>query len=117
MAARLTSPDLLGPYGISTLGRGNPAFNPIGYHSGSVWSHDTAIGALGLALDGHGAAAASVLRALVDASSRFGYRLPELLRRRARHHRPGPLPRLLPAPGLGGSHGRRPGLGPARSAP
>ena len=78
VAGRLTSPDLLGPYGIGTLGRGNPAFNPVGYHTGSVWSHDTAIGALGLAIDGHGAESASVLRALVDVASRFSYRLPEL---------------------------------------
>ncbi|MGI8645431.1 MAG: MGH1-like glycoside hydrolase domain-containing protein [Nocardioides sp.] len=78
VAGRLTSPDLLGPYGIGTLGRGNPAFNPIGYHTGSVWSHDTAICALGLAVDGHHDGAAAVLRGLVDASSRFDYRLPEL---------------------------------------
>lgn len=78
VAARLTSPDLLGPYGIGTLGRGNPAFNPIGYHTGSVWSHDTAICALGLAADGHRDSASAVLRALVDAASRFDYRLPEL---------------------------------------
>ena len=46
-------PDLLGPYGIGTLGRSNPAYNPIGYHTGSIWTHDTAICALGLARDGH----------------------------------------------------------------
>ncbi|MEO5852898.1 MAG: glycogen debranching N-terminal domain-containing protein [Nocardioides sp.] len=78
VAARLTSPDLLGPFGISTLGHSNPAFNPIGYHTGSVWSHDTAICALGLAADGHREEAAAVLRGLVDAASRFDYRLPEL---------------------------------------
>jgi len=78
VADRLTSPDLLGAYGIGTLGRGNPAYNPIGYHTGSVWSHDTAICALGLAAEGHREGSASVLRALVDAASRFDYRLPEL---------------------------------------
>jgi len=78
VAGRLTSPDLLGPFGIGTLGRGNPAYNPIGYHTGSVWSHDTAICALGLAADGHREGSAAVLRRLVDAASRFDYRLPEL---------------------------------------
>jgi glycogen debranching enzyme len=78
VAARLTAADLLGPYGVSTLGRGNPAFNPIGYHTGSVWSHDTAICATGLAAAGQPARAAMVLRALLDAAAHFGYRLPEL---------------------------------------
>jgi glycogen debranching enzyme len=78
VASRITGPDLLGPYGIGTLGRANPAFNPIGYHTGSVWAHDTAICALGLTADGHQDGAASLLRALVEAASHFDYRLPEL---------------------------------------
>jgi hypothetical protein len=78
VAARLTGADLLGPFGVGTLGRANPAYNPIGYHTGSVWTHDTAISALGLARDGHAAEAAAVLRALVDAASHFEFRFPEL---------------------------------------
>ena len=78
VAARLSSPDLLGPFGVSTLGRGNPAYNPIGYHTGSVWTHDTAISALGLVRDGHQAEGSAVLRALVDAATHFDFRFPEL---------------------------------------
>lgn len=78
VAARLTGPDLLGPYGVGTLGRANPAYNPIGYHTGSVWTHDTAIAALGLVHDGHGAEGAAVVRALVDAATHFELRFPEL---------------------------------------
>ncbi len=78
VAGRLTGPDLLGPFGIGTLGRANPAYNPIGYHTGSVWTHDTAISALGLVRDGHAGEAAGVLRALVDAATHFDFRFPEL---------------------------------------
>jgi glycogen debranching enzyme len=78
VAARLSSPDLLGPFGVGTLGRANPAYNPIGYHTGSVWTHDTAISALGLVRDGHAAQATAVLRALVDAATHFDFRFPEL---------------------------------------
>jgi glycogen debranching enzyme len=78
VAAALSGPDLLGPLGISTLSRSNPAFNPIGYHTGSVWTHDTAICALGLARVGRGDAAADLLRSLVDVAARSDYRWPEL---------------------------------------
>ena len=78
VATRLAQPDLLGPLGISTLSRGNPAYNPLGYHTGSVWTHDTAIGAWGLARTGHGPLAATALRALVDVAAASGYRWPEL---------------------------------------
>jgi glycogen debranching enzyme len=78
VARRLTDPDLLGHYGIGTLGRSNPAYNPIGYHTGSIWTHDTAICALGLAHDGHVDASARVMRALIEAASHFDFRLPEL---------------------------------------
>ena len=78
VARRLADPDLLGPYGIGTLGRANPAYNPIGYHTGSIWTHDTAICALGLARDGHTEASARVMRTLIEAASHFEFRLPEL---------------------------------------
>jgi len=78
VARRLAQPDLLGPLGISTLSRDNPAYNPLGYHTGSVWTHDTAIGAWGLARVGHHAPAAGVLRSLIDVAAASGYRWPEL---------------------------------------
>ncbi|KAB7742404.1 amylo-alpha-1,6-glucosidase [Nostocoides sp. F2B08] len=76
---RLTAPTMLRPFGIGTLSTDNPGYNPIGYHTGSVWVHDTAIAAMGMAAEGHAAAAADVLRRLVDLGARVGYRLPELL--------------------------------------
>ncbi|GAA2034409.1 glycogen debranching N-terminal domain-containing protein [Terrabacter terrae] len=70
---------MLGDFGIMTLASDNGGFNPIGYHTGSVWVHDTAICALGMAREGHGAQAASVVSAMLDLGEAFGYRFPELL--------------------------------------
>ena len=56
---RLLRPDMLRPFGIGTLSSENPAYNPLGYHTGSVWTHDTAIFAFGLARAGHTEEAAS----------------------------------------------------------
>ena len=95
IARRLVSPELDSGWGLRTLSRDNPAFNPLGYHTGSVWPHDTAIAAAGLARSGHEAAAATLLRGLVDAAPRFSYRLPELYGGQGRttgHHGPVPYP-------------------------
>ncbi|HEU4329759.1 MAG TPA: glycogen debranching N-terminal domain-containing protein, partial [Lapillicoccus sp.] len=43
VALQVTGPELLDRYGVRTLGSGNGGFNPIGYHTGSIWTHDTAI--------------------------------------------------------------------------
>jgi glycogen debranching enzyme len=79
VAGRLLGPDMLRRFGIGTLSADNPGYNPIGYHSGSVWVHDTAICAMGLAAEGFGTEAVDVLKRLLDLAARVGYRLPELL--------------------------------------
>jgi glycogen debranching enzyme len=56
-------------------------FNPLSYHGGSVWSHDTAIALRGLAAAGTadaGAVAAGLARGLLAAAPAFDFRLPEL---------------------------------------
>ena len=123
VAARLTGPDLLGPYGVGTLGRANPAYNPIGYHTGSVWTHDTAIAALGLVRDGHAGEGAGVVAGPGGRRDALRVPLPRAVRRRPRVRAAGPLPGLLPTPGLVGRLGRgtghrgpRPGRGRARRA-
>ena len=78
VAAALTSPDMLGPLGVRTLSSSNPAYNPLGYHTGSVWTHDTAICAHGLARAGRQAEAARCATTLVDVAAASGYRWPEL---------------------------------------
>ncbi|HEY9771748.1 MAG TPA: amylo-alpha-1,6-glucosidase [Coleofasciculaceae cyanobacterium] len=48
VAERLRAPDLFSGWGIRTLSKLSPAYNPMGYHIGSVWPHDNSITALGL---------------------------------------------------------------------
>ena len=78
VAATVTGEELLDRFGVRTLGTGNGGFNPIGYHTGSVWTHDTAIVALGLAREGLTAPAARVAQSLVASAEAFDYRWPEL---------------------------------------
>ena len=54
-------------------------FNPTSYHNGSVWPHDNALIALGLARYGQSAEALAVTTALFDAAAHMHLRrLPEL---------------------------------------
>jgi glycogen debranching enzyme len=48
VAERLRAPDMFSGWGIRTLSSKSPAYNPMGYHIGSVWPHDNSIIALGL---------------------------------------------------------------------
>ncbi|WP_055074060.1 amylo-alpha-1,6-glucosidase [Pseudanabaena sp. 'Roaring Creek'] len=48
VAARLREPDMYNGWGIRTLSTLSPAYNPLGYHIGSVWPHDNSLIALGL---------------------------------------------------------------------
>lgn len=78
VARTLTSPALLSRYGIATLAHDNVGYNPIGYHTGSIWTHDTAICAWGLAREGKRDEATRVAKCLLASAEAFGYRWPEL---------------------------------------
>jgi glycogen debranching enzyme len=79
MIRRLLAPDLFTGWGIRTLSMDSPNYNPMSYHNGSVWPHDTALIALGLRRYGFDAEAVIVVEALVEAGLRFSdARLPEL---------------------------------------
>jgi glycogen debranching enzyme len=78
VAARLGSTRLDSGYGLRTLDGEHPHFNPVGYHTGAVWPHDTAIAVDGLAREGHQDVAASLAAGVVRAGGRYGHRLPEL---------------------------------------
>ncbi|MEX3949036.1 glycogen debranching N-terminal domain-containing protein [Paraburkholderia sp. EG287B] len=65
-------------WGVRTLAAGQARFNPMAYHNGSVWPHDNALCARGLARYGRKAAAVRLLQALFEAAVTFDMRLPEL---------------------------------------
>lgn len=78
LAARLSRPDLDAGHGLRTLSSDAVGFNPFGYHTGSIWPHDTAIAVHGLVRAGFPDAAASLAQGLLTASAAFDSRLPEL---------------------------------------
>jgi len=79
LAEVLLSPDMFSGYGIRTLASSEHAYHPLSYHRGTVWPHDNALIALGLARYGFGEAAALIAAGLFQAASFDPYRrLPEL---------------------------------------
>jgi len=92
VARTLTSPRLLSRYGICTLAQDNVGFNPIGYHTGSIWTHDTAICAWGLAREGKRDEATKVAQSLLSSAEAFDYRWPELYASAGVLDRPVPYP-------------------------
>jgi glycogen debranching enzyme len=91
---------LLGPagysgWGVRTLGADEPAFNPVGYHTGTVWPHDNALFALGLRKYGLDQAFLRVFDDLLETAGGFNdFRLPELFAgfSRADYEQPVPYP-------------------------
>lgn len=76
-------------WGIRTVSAGERRYNPMSYHNGSIWPHDNALIALGLARYGLKGAVDRVFRGLFDAAVYMDLRrLPELFcgfkRRRGR---------------------------------
>ena len=78
VATVLSGPSMSSGYGLRTLALDCPAYDPLSYHCGSVWPHDTAIAVRGLVAEGFRAEGAALARGLVEASAAFGGRLPEL---------------------------------------
>ncbi|MGI4858459.1 MAG: amylo-alpha-1,6-glucosidase, partial [Janthinobacterium lividum] len=65
-------------WGVRTLASGQARYNPMSYHNGSVWPHDTALCAKGIARYGDKHTAVRLLQTLHEAAVGFGMRLPEL---------------------------------------
>jgi glycogen debranching enzyme len=92
VARRLASPAMSGGYGLRTMSAKDGGFNPLSYHCGSVWAHDTAIVISGLAREGFGTVAAELAEGLLAGAEAFGYRIPELYSGDARSEFARPVP-------------------------
>ncbi|HEX2894632.1 MAG TPA: glycogen debranching N-terminal domain-containing protein [Marmoricola sp.] len=92
VVSRLIEPDMFSGWGIRTLSSSMGAFNPMSYHNGSVWPHDTALCIAGMARYGYMAEAQRVAIGLLDAAAAFGGRLPELFAGFSRDDIPVPVP-------------------------
>jgi glycogen debranching enzyme len=87
VAATLLGAGCFSGWGIRTVAQTAARYNPISYHNGSVWPHDNALIALGLARYGLKASALRVFTGLFEAASFWEpRRLPELFCGFAQRH-------------------------------
>ena len=92
---RLMAPDMSSGWGIRTLSTEMSRYNPLSYHNGSVWPHDTSLIAAGMARYGYASEARELVYQLFEAVQTFpNYRPPELFAGypRREHSRPMPYP-------------------------
>jgi glycogen debranching enzyme len=73
----LMSDALFSGWGVRTMAVGEGSFNPLGYHVGTVWPHDTSIVAWGLWRYGYRKEAARLAVGILEAAELFHHRLPE----------------------------------------
>ena len=79
MVERMMRPDMYTQWGLRTLSQRAASYNPMSYHNGSVWPHDTALVGAGFARYGYKAEAGQLLGNLYGVSLYYsGSRLPEL---------------------------------------
>ncbi|HTL20616.1 MAG TPA: amylo-alpha-1,6-glucosidase [Steroidobacteraceae bacterium] len=79
-------------WGIRTLAQGEARYNPMSYHNGTVWPHDTALCAAGIARYLGRDALVDVLSQMFEAATQLAMRLPELYCGFARTPGQGPTP-------------------------
>ena len=97
IAPKLVQTLLSGPmwsgWGLRTLGSGEARYNPLSYHNGSVWPHDTALFAGGLVRYGFHPEALEVAESLFRlAFTQHDMRLPELVGGYEQHQGEPPVP-------------------------
>ncbi|AZS20628.1 amylo-alpha-1,6-glucosidase [Caulobacter sp. FWC26] len=74
----LLAPDFNAGWGIRTLAQGQPRYNPMSYHNGSIWPHDTGLCAQGMANYGERDGVVRLTAGLFETAASFEMRLPEL---------------------------------------
>lgn len=76
VAERLRAPDMFNGWGIRTLSSLSPAYNPMGYHIGSVWPHDNSLITMGLRSLGLIDQALELSQGILDMTQRQPYQRP-----------------------------------------
>ncbi|MET0901929.1 MAG: amylo-alpha-1,6-glucosidase, partial [Acidimicrobiales bacterium] len=88
---RLMEADMWTGWGLRTLASTMSAYDPLSYHNGSVWPHDTAICGAGAARYGRWDVVDRILDGALDAATEFKGRPPELFAGMARTDAPAPV--------------------------
>lgn len=79
LADEMLRPRMFSGWGIRTIAKGEFRYNPMSYHNGSIWPHDNALIALGMARYGAMDGVERVFKGLMDAATYMELRrLPEL---------------------------------------
>jgi glycogen debranching enzyme len=89
---RLMSDELFSGWGVRTLSTLDAGYNPIGYHTGTVWPHDNSIIVAGLVRYGYRAEAKRIALAMLEAAESFNYRGPEAMSGYPRSYSSFPIP-------------------------
>jgi glycogen debranching enzyme len=83
--------ELWSGWGFRTMSTSDAAYSPLSYHNGTVWPHDTALAAWGLARYGEWRAVRRVASALLEAARHFSWSLPEVFAGFDRSETPFPI--------------------------
>jgi glycogen debranching enzyme len=91
LADRLAEDALASGWGIRTMSTEDAGYNPLSYHNGTVWPHDTSLAAWGLERAGRREQALDLARSLLDAGRFFDWSLPEVFAGFGRAETPFPI--------------------------
>jgi glycogen debranching enzyme len=75
---QLFEDELYSGWGVRTLGARESGYNPLGYHTGTVWPHENSLIVAGLARYGHHDQAIQLAAGILRAAPHFEHRLPEV---------------------------------------
>ncbi len=92
VVGHLLGRNMFSGWGVRTLAAGQPVYNPVEYHNGTVWPHDNALIAAGLARYGRRDEANRLATGILEAGGHFHDRLPEVFSGEDRDRIPIPLP-------------------------
>ena len=75
---RLMREDVFSGWGVRSMSANDAGYNPLEYHNGTIWPHDTAIVAEGFRRYGFRDEAGKLCHAILDAAEKFSNQLPEV---------------------------------------
>jgi glycogen debranching enzyme len=88
---RLLSDSLWSGWGVRTMSVDDAGYNPLSYHNGTVWPHDTSLAAWGLARADRWAETRQIVQTLLEAARFFNWSLPEVFAGFSRSETPFPI--------------------------
>jgi glycogen debranching enzyme len=88
---RLLSDALWSGWGVRTMSVEDAGYNPLSYHNGTVWPHDTSLAAWGLGRAGRWAETRRIVQTLLEAARFFDWSLPEVFAGFSRSETPFPI--------------------------